>query len=102
MTVPAIWSEKAKYQMKQWMIDAELVDINIKDQCLIVYESDCAALAMFQEMRQQKSTEVSALLCNNTIDTDEQKANEVQEVKLSSLFTKGNKYILIDAGGGTV
>eukprot|EP01084_Bolivina_argentea_P309975 536234_1 len=57
MTVPAIWSEKAKYQMKQWMIDAELVDINIKDQCLIVYESDCAALAMFQESKQQKITE---------------------------------------------
>eukprot|EP01084_Bolivina_argentea_P289296 496735_1 len=89
MTVPAIWSEKAKYQMKQWMIDAELVDINIKDQCLIVYESDCAALAMFEEIKQQKSK-------------DEQKQSYDQVVNFSSLFTKGSKYILIDAGGGTV
>eukprot|EP01084_Bolivina_argentea_P289301 496741_1 len=110
MTVPAIWSEKAKYQMKQWMIDAELVDINIKDQCLIVYESDCAALAMFQESKQQKITEVPTLLHNNVTNADEQKqsydhdekTNEVKELKFSSLFTKGCKYILIDAGGGTV
>eukprot|EP01084_Bolivina_argentea_P309976 536235_1 len=57
MTVPAIWSEKAKYQMKKWIVNAGLIDTNIKDQCLIVYESDCAALAMFQESKQQKITE---------------------------------------------
>eukprot|EP01084_Bolivina_argentea_P289292 496725_1 len=36
-TVPAIWSEKAKYKMKTWLVMAGLINQNIQDQCLIVY-----------------------------------------------------------------
>eukprot|EP01084_Bolivina_argentea_P265026 449106_1 len=46
VTVPAIWNDKAKYQMRQWTIDAGLVNPNILDQCKIVYESDCASLCI--------------------------------------------------------
>eukprot|EP01084_Bolivina_argentea_P027732 51523_1 len=63
-TVPAIWSEKAKYKMKTWLVTAGLIDENIQDQCLIVYESDCAALAMFEELRREKSTEKATFILN--------------------------------------
>eukprot|EP01083_Nonionella_stella_P114023 336738_1 len=38
VTVPAIWSNKAKHMMKQWIIKAGLVDANDRTQCKIVYE----------------------------------------------------------------
>eukprot|EP01084_Bolivina_argentea_P194225 333216_1 len=46
VTVPAIWSEKAKKKMKNWMVEAALIDKQIIDQCVIVYEPDCASLSM--------------------------------------------------------
>eukprot|EP01084_Bolivina_argentea_P126478 223933_1 len=49
LTVPAIWSESAKNKMKQWIIKAGLVNNNIIDQCVIVYEPDCASLAIQKE-----------------------------------------------------
>eukprot|EP01084_Bolivina_argentea_P027730 51521_1 len=64
VTAPAIWSEKAKYKMKTWLVTAGLIDENIQDQCLIVYESDCAALAMFEELRREKSTEKATFILN--------------------------------------
>eukprot|EP01083_Nonionella_stella_P028926 79720_1 len=33
ITVPAIWNDGSKYKMRQWAIDAGLVDPNIKCQC---------------------------------------------------------------------
>lgn len=41
LTVPAIWSDKAKQQMKDWAIKAELITGNIKNQLKIVYEPVC-------------------------------------------------------------
>ncbi len=44
VTVPAIWSQKAKNNMKQWIIEAGLVKKHILNQCVIVYEPDCACV----------------------------------------------------------
>ena len=43
-----IWNDEAKHLMKQWAIKAGLVDPNIKDQCKIVYDLDCALIAIQQ------------------------------------------------------
>eukprot|EP01083_Nonionella_stella_P286560 975334_1 len=88
LTVPAIWSDKAKYMMRQWIIKAGLVDANDKSQCKIVYEPDCASLAIQHQLRNAQ---------NN--DNDDHKKGDIND---ASLFCKGEKYILIDAGGGTV
>eukprot|EP01083_Nonionella_stella_P192949 712995_1 len=75
ITVPAMWSERAKYKMKHWIIKAGLVDAQINDQCRIVYEPDCAALAIYHDLKHDMA---------------------------SSSSGKDQKYILIDAGGYTV
>ena len=93
ITVPAIWNDKAKYRMRQWTIDAGLVDPDIPDQCKIVYEPDCASLAIQYEINRSKS-----LICNFTDDSEDEDAKNEHQYE----FTKGEKYILVDAGGGTV
>ena len=74
ISVPPMWSDKAKSKMKQWAIRAGLVKRNLPNQCHIVYESDCAVLGMLS----------SAHIWDN-----------IQ-------FKEDEKFILIDAGGGTV
>eukprot|EP01083_Nonionella_stella_P176968 620685_1 len=83
LTVPAIWDERAKSNMKTWIIAAGLVNEAIINQCLIVYEPDCAALAIREEIKPND-------------DHKQDTAPEAMELKI------GDKYILIDAGGGTV
>ena len=70
ITIPSIWNDNAKLKVREWAIEAGLVDKDIDSQCRIVYEPNCASLAL-------------------QYDND----NE---------FKDGDKYILIDAGGGTV
>eukprot|EP01083_Nonionella_stella_P009681 27761_1 len=82
ITVPAIWNDRAKNRMKQWITKAGLVNANDKTQCKIVYEPDCASLAIHHGI---KSIEQ-----NNT--------NDPTQIK----FSKGENYILVDAGAGTV
>ena len=41
LTVPAIWSDKAKQQMKDWAVKAGLITGNIPNQLKIVYEPVC-------------------------------------------------------------
>eukprot|EP01084_Bolivina_argentea_P124782 221108_1 len=86
VTVPAIWSERAKSKMKEWIITAGLVRSTIKNQCLIVYEPDCAALSMFEQIKQ------GCLKLINK-DFDEKKGND---------NFINDKYILVDAGVGTI
>eukprot|EP01084_Bolivina_argentea_P169678 294120_1 len=62
-------------QMKKWVFKAGLADEYIKDQCVIVYEPDAASLQLQKEYFKN--------------DTGES-------------FVPDDKYILIDAGGGTV
>eukprot|EP01084_Bolivina_argentea_P154476 269282_1 len=85
LTVPAIWSDSAKQKMKRWITNAGLVDKNIKDQCVIVYEPDCASLAIQREH-----------LKGRIINDDYKDSAEMP------IMQNGNTYILVDAGGGTV
>ncbi len=43
LTVPAIWSDKAKYKMEFWSKKAKLINKNIYSHLRIVYEPDCAS-----------------------------------------------------------
>ena len=54
VTVPAIWNDEAKHTMKEWAIKAGLVDENIPNQCKIVYEPDCASLAIKYEISREE------------------------------------------------
>eukprot|EP01083_Nonionella_stella_P081209 223580_1 len=84
ITVPSIWNDAAKHKMKQWAIAAGLVNTNIPNQCKIVYEPDCASLSIQHQVRAKRLK-----MKHNT------KNNE-------HYFGVGDKYILVDAGGGTV
>ena len=78
LTVPAIWSDKAKYKMELWAHKAGLIRKDIKDHIRIVYEPDCASISCQYEL------------------------NSESQLLDSKPFEQGDKYILIDAGGGTV
>eukprot|EP01083_Nonionella_stella_P018205 50835_1 len=132
VTVPSIWSERAKSKMETWIINAELVDPMIKDQCLIVYEPDCAALSIFEQMKDRKIrkefdrvelvnagtnpmikdtgigneshqgnvTQISRDIVYSIVDNVTSNSTDMGKRKHD--VTIGDKYILIDAGGGTV
>ena len=78
--------------MKEWIIKAGLVSVDNKDQCQIVYEPDCASLGIRHEIYNRCKN--NGFEYNPTDDGEEEK-DEI-------LFGEGHKYILIDAGGGTV
>ena len=99
ITVPAIWNDEAKYRMRQWTIDAGLVNPEIDNQCKIVYEPDCASLSIQHHIQQSKRI-VSNVTDDKDNDNDDHKTMENN--KSTTNFTKGEKYILVDAGGGTV
>eukprot|EP01083_Nonionella_stella_P292003 993395_1 len=132
VTVPSIWSERAKSKMETWIISAKLVDPMIKDQCLIVYEPDCAALSIFEQMKDRKIrkefdrvelvnagtnpmikdtgigneshqgnvTQISRDIVYSIVDNVTSNSTDMGKRKHD--VTIGDKYILIDAGGGTV
>ena len=164
VTVPAIWTNKAKRQMQQWVYKAGLVSEDIINQCLIVPEPNCASLSIQKErqpndsylhiIHEEHEDELSKLLHDNNLYQDlyerfkedgvdilmlsEMSDNEIDELgqeydlrvpqrlklrrlaksipetKQSDIMNKhkdafidapleiGEKYILIDAGGGTV
>ena len=89
VTIPAIWDDVAKNKMKIWIEKAGLTHKYINNHCLLKYEPDCASLSLQNEIL-SKSTNVND---NNLFDDD---------VKDNVTRLKGRKYILIDAGGGTV
>jgi len=74
LTVPAIWSDRAKNKMERWAEKAGLISKKIFSHLRIVYEPDCASISCQYEA-----------------------ANEDEKS-----FQPGERYILIDAGGGTV
>jgi len=55
LTVPAIWSEKAKYKMEQWAFRAGLINKEIPNHLKIVYEPDCASLSIQYEIQKLKA-----------------------------------------------
>ena len=79
ITVPAIWNDEAKDKMKHWAIKSGLINESIHNQCKIVYEPDCASLSIQYHIKKRNDKKLS-----------------------DYKFEKGDKYILVDAGGGTV
>eukprot|EP01084_Bolivina_argentea_P079170 143651_1 len=75
LTVPAIWSDRAKYKMEYWAQKAGLISKKIFNHLRIVYEPDCASIS-----------------CQYDI---------INNANNKSLFGIGERYVLIDAGGGT-
>eukprot|EP01083_Nonionella_stella_P158594 516383_1 len=114
VTVPAIWSEKAKKRMKHFIIKAGLVSEYVKDQCLIVYEPDCAALCIFEEQKNKplKKARILYLIQHEwkiILDDAEHRRLKPICTTISKFIgpahltsRTGSQYMLIDAGGGTV
>merc|ERR1719410_2082251 len=88
LTVPAIWNDYAKNQMREWAIASDLVSRDIDNQLKIVFEPDCASLAIQHKIARAKKKESSG--------------GDNESHFADYTFSKGQKYILIDAGGGTV
>ena len=111
ITVPAIWNDQAKYKMKQWAIKSELIDEKIPNQCKIVYEPDCASLAIQYHMKQMNNIHYEQD-DKKHLDVNDENVNHtnkkeviinMEEHKIENKeWLKGEKYILVDAGGGTV
>eukprot|EP00485_Elphidium_margaritaceum_P002287 CAMPEP_0202686228 /NCGR_PEP_ID=MMETSP1385-20130828/2038_1 /ASSEMBLY_ACC=CAM_ASM_000861 /TAXON_ID=933848 /ORGANISM="Elphidium margaritaceum" /LENGTH=702 /DNA_ID=CAMNT_0049340761 /DNA_START=32 /DNA_END=2140 /DNA_ORIENTATION=- len=122
LTVPAIWNDYAKNQMREWAIKAALVDPDVADQLKIVFEPDCASLAIQHKIAKAKKKSAAAAVAdvdnedssnningNNgnhsskSLGGDSDFGKTVEESHFAEYtFGKGQKYILIDAGGGTV
>ena len=84
LTVPAIWSEKAKYKMEQWAAQAGLINKQIPNHLKIVYEPDCASLSIqyeIQKLKKQKNKKLSIMKASkksySALKNDEQKTQEI-------------------------
>ena len=97
ITVPAIWNDEAKNLMKQWAIKSGLVDRNINNQCKIVYEPDCASLSILHHIMHKNKQPIYGDNHNN----DDNKLQQQENQQMTGMEV-GDKYILVDAGGGTV
>ena len=100
ITVPAIWNDIAKDKMITWIGNAGLTDENIKDHCLLKYEPDCASLSLQNELLKNKRIQnnITSTSSIQLIDDD----NLFDDCKEDIIDLNGCKYILIDAGGGTI
>eukprot|EP01084_Bolivina_argentea_P231386 390236_1 len=52
VTVPTMCNEETRNTMKNWIVESKLADKNSPNQCKIVYEPECAALAIQYYMSQ--------------------------------------------------
>ena len=95
VTVPAIWDDMAKNKMITWIGKAGLIDKNIKDHCILKYEPDCASLSLQHELAHKMKKNGNNLF-DDDIKNESSKGNDDHNP------LNGKKYILIDAGGGTV
>jgi len=83
LTVPAIWSEKAKYKMEQWAQSAGLTNKDISNHLKIVYEPDCASLSIqyeIQKLKAKKDKKLSIMKASKKekIEDEEEKTQEIQ------------------------
>eukprot|EP01084_Bolivina_argentea_P070769 128687_1 len=53
LTVPAIWSDLAKYKMEKWALDAGLINGSNPDDLRFVYESDCTLISCQYDAKNQ-------------------------------------------------
>ena len=106
MTVPAIWNDEAKDKMLVWMKKAKFIDPNIKDHCLLKYEPDCASLSLQYELL-KTTNNIDDEINNNSAETPliySMNDNNIfdSDRKDNINYLEGSKYIIIDAGSGTV
>ncbi|XP_062577564.1 heat shock 70 kDa protein 12A-like [Saccostrea cucullata] len=83
ITVPAIWDENAKQFMREAAYKAELIDNTHSNQLLIALEPEAASLTC-------RTIQANSFINN----TDNQTPKPT--------FEPGTKYIVVDAGGGTI
>merc|ERR1712154_488757 len=95
LTVPAIWSEKAKYKMEQWAQSAGLTNKEISNHLKIVYEPDCASLSIQYEIQKLKSKQEKKLSIMkaskkqpNNAPNEEEKTEEVQNEEEANQIKK--------------
>ena len=114
LTVPAIWNDAAKNKMKTWAKMAGLIkkENNDPDALKIVYEPDCASLSIQHAL-------IRSLQRNLSIDDDDSKgasgndtdtsvtsncdkiAPHRPQISITEQFKEGDKYVIVDVGGGT-
>eukprot|EP01084_Bolivina_argentea_P058290 106435_1 len=115
LTIPAIWNNSAKTKMRNWAIEAGLISGNYINQLRMVLEPECAALHIQWLLKTEQLKEKLNVIHstnnynNSTFDekkphhialnpTDDPEEKHCNNIELSS----GDRYILVDAGGGTV
>lgn len=89
----------SKDRMRRWIIEAGLVSNTATNQCKIVYEPDCASMAIQQEIHKKRAGmdgQEEGKQDRYTMNKNENHLNR------KGVFGKHEKYILVDAGGGTV
>merc|ERR1712228_380034 len=92
LTVPAIWSEKAKYKMEQWAQRAGLTNKEIPNHLKIVYEPDCASLSIqyeIQKLKAKKDKKLSIMKASKKVkdvpiddDDNNEKEEKTQEIQI--------------------
>eukprot|EP01084_Bolivina_argentea_P122817 217640_1 len=96
LTVPAIWSDKAKAQMTDFAIKAGFIDGTIPNQLQIVYEPDCASLSIqYAIKRNMRKSNQNVKNINKGLESLQ------PQVTIDVSLKRGDKYILLDVGAGT-
>ena len=110
VTVPAIWNESSINHMRQMAFDAGIIsEINSENLILCLEPEGICFSAVNEETMTHLvgSMASNSLLDRNGIDSDTVMINETSKDMITNNVTKmlsilGNKFIVIDAGGGTV
>jgi len=98
LTVPAIWSDQSKGLMERWAMEAGLVSsATLLNQLVIAYEPDCASISIQNEIKDYKKLQQQH--SEEKADTDEKQPNAKDKAR--QYLQKGEKYLLLDLGGGT-
>eukprot|EP01084_Bolivina_argentea_P293242 504299_1 len=107
LTVPAIWSDKAKSFMVEWSIKAGLISGEIPNQLQIVYGTDCAALSIQHAIRRSLKDDDNDQIIgevNAKIKESKMKKKQLRElspnINMNTPLQNGDKYILVDIGAG--
>lgn len=98
LTVPAIWDDLSKDLMKQWCVKAGLINKQISNHLKIVYEPECASISVRHDI--SNAHEKIIKQHNNNNDSKENDASLLAK-NINDQFKHGQRYILVDAGGGT-
>eukprot|EP00484_Ammonia_sp_Unknown_P021757 CAMPEP_0197026112 /NCGR_PEP_ID=MMETSP1384-20130603/6279_1 /TAXON_ID=29189 /ORGANISM="Ammonia sp." /LENGTH=703 /DNA_ID=CAMNT_0042454723 /DNA_START=41 /DNA_END=2152 /DNA_ORIENTATION=+ len=102
LTVPAIWSDKSKGLMEQWAVEAGLIsrDKKVVNQLIIAYEPDCASISIQNEIKDYKKL-LEKKNKKQKPKEEEKESKENEKKKPKQYLTPGEKYLLLDLGGGT-